>query len=157
MMMAPAFAPWRAVHFLFLFAMWLVMMVGMMTPSAAPMALIYAQVARHSASLGQAFASVGWFVAGYLLAWTLFSVLAALAQWGLESLALITPMMMKVDFTSIRNVSKRPTGLLVTLVVNWLVKPFSMALLAWLFFRLVFSAFISAPALSGARLPRPPR
>jgi len=56
---------------------------------------------------------------------------------------MITPMMMKVDFTSIRNVGKRPKGLVVTLVVNWLVKPFSMAFLAWLFFRFVFSAFIS--------------
>jgi ACR3 family arsenite transporter len=61
---------------------------------------------------------------------------------------MITPMMMKVDFTSIRNVRKRPAGLLVTLVVNWLVKPFSMALLACLFFRVVFSAFIS-PAEAG--------
>ena len=56
---------------------------------------------------------------------------------------MITPMMMKVDFTSVRNVGRRPAGLLVTLVVNWLVKPFSMAFLAWLFFRLVFAAFIT--------------
>ena len=48
---------------------------------------------------------------------------------------MIIPMMMKVDFGAIRNVGKRPRGLLVTLFVNWLVKPFSMALLAWLFFR----------------------
>ena len=58
---------------------------------------------------------------------------------------MITPMMMKVDFTAIRNVRKKPAGLMVTLAVNWLVKPFSMALLAWFFFRLVFRAFI-APA-----------
>jgi ACR3 family arsenite transporter len=56
---------------------------------------------------------------------------------------MITPMMMKVDFTSIRNVGKRPRGLLVTLFVNWLVKPFSMALIGWLFFRILFSAWIS--------------
>ncbi len=55
---------------------------------------------------------------------------------------IITPMMMKVDFTAIRNVGKKPAGLVVTLVVNWLVKPFSMALLAWFFFRVVFRAFI---------------
>lgn len=55
---------------------------------------------------------------------------------------MITPMMMKVDFSSIRNVGRKPTGLLVTLFINWLVKPFSMALLAWLFFRIIFSAFI---------------
>src|ERR1017187_6097221 len=56
---------------------------------------------------------------------------------------MIVPMMMKVDFASIRNVGKRPAGLLVTLFVNWLVKPFSMAAIAWLFFRFVFSAFIT--------------
>jgi ACR3 family arsenite transporter len=55
---------------------------------------------------------------------------------------MITPMMMKVDFTAIRNVGRKPAGLVVTLIVNWLVKPFSMAFLAWLFFRMVFSAFI---------------
>ena len=58
---------------------------------------------------------------------------------------MITPMMMKVDFGAIRNVGRKPRGLLVTLFVNWLVKPFSMAAIAWLFFRLVFSPWI-APA-----------
>ena len=56
---------------------------------------------------------------------------------------MITPMMMKVDFGAIRNVGRKPKGLVVTLVVNWLVKPFSMAFLAWLFFRFIFSAFIT--------------
>ena len=56
---------------------------------------------------------------------------------------MITPMMMKVDFGAIRNVGRKPAGLVVTLFVNWLVKPFSMALLAWLFFRFVFAGFIS--------------
>jgi ACR3 family arsenite transporter len=57
---------------------------------------------------------------------------------------MITPMMMKVDFGAIRNVGRKPSGLLVTLFVNWLVKPFSMAFLAWFFFRFVFAAFIGA-------------
>ncbi len=56
---------------------------------------------------------------------------------------MIIPMMMKVDFTSIRAAGKRPKGLFVTLFVNWMVKPVSMALLAWLFFRHVFTAWIS--------------
>jgi ACR3 family arsenite transporter len=56
---------------------------------------------------------------------------------------MITPMMMKVDFGAIRNVGRRPRGLFVTLFVNWLVKPFSMALIAWVFFRLLFSPWIS--------------
>lgn len=57
---------------------------------------------------------------------------------------MITPMMMKVDFASIRDVGRRPRGLFVTLFVNWVVKPFSMAAIAWLFFRVVFSAWIPA-------------
>ncbi len=55
---------------------------------------------------------------------------------------MITPMMMRIDFTSILGVRKRPRGLFVTLFVNWLVKPFSMAFLAWLFFKHVFAALI---------------
>lgn len=58
-------------------------------------------------------------------------------------LLMIIPMMMKVDFASVRNVCKRPKGLVVTLVINWLVKPFSMAFFAWLFFRYIFSAWVS--------------
>jgi ACR3 family arsenite transporter len=57
---------------------------------------------------------------------------------------MIVPMMMKVDFASIWNVGKRPRGLFVTLFVNWLVKPFSMAFIAWLFFRFIFASWISA-------------
>jgi ACR3 family arsenite transporter len=56
---------------------------------------------------------------------------------------MIIPMMMKVDFASVRDVGRKPTGLLITLFVNWVVKPFSMAFLAWLFFRGVFSAWIA--------------
>lgn len=55
---------------------------------------------------------------------------------------MIVPMMMKVDFGSLKRVGSKPQGLLITLVVNWLVKPFSMAALAWLFFKLVFASWI---------------
>lgn len=55
---------------------------------------------------------------------------------------MIYPMMLKIDFASIRNVGKRPRGLFVTLFVNWLVKPFSMAFLGWLFFRHLFLPLI---------------
>ena len=55
---------------------------------------------------------------------------------------MIYPMMLKVDFASLRNVGQRPKGLLVTLFINWVVKPFSMALFGWLFFRHAFSAWI---------------
>ena len=59
---------------------------------------------------------------------------------------MIYPMMLKVDFGSVLNVGKNPRGLLVTLFVNWLVKPFSMALLGWLFFKHLFLPWIGAEA-----------
>jgi len=55
---------------------------------------------------------------------------------------MIYPMMLKVDFTSILGVRKRPRGLIVTLVVNWLVKPFSMALFGYVFFKHLFLPWI---------------
>jgi ACR3 family arsenite transporter len=55
---------------------------------------------------------------------------------------MIYPMMMKVDFTSIKNVRREPRGLYVTWVVNWLIKPFSMFGIAALFFYVIFKAFI---------------
>ena len=55
---------------------------------------------------------------------------------------MIYPMMLKVDFSSILSVGKRPKGLLVTLFVNWAVKPFSMAFLGWIFFKHIFLPWI---------------
>jgi ACR3 family arsenite transporter len=61
---------------------------------------------------------------------------------------MIYPMMLQVDFSSIKNVGKRPKGLLLTLVVNWLIKPFTMAFFAWIFFTKLYGAFIN-PELAG--------
>jgi ACR3 family arsenite transporter len=61
---------------------------------------------------------------------------------------MIFPMMLRVDLPSIRSVGRKPRGLFVTLFVNWLVKPFSMAFFGWLFFRHVFSRWIG-PELAG--------
>ena len=60
---------------------------------------------------------------------------------------MIYPMMMKVDFKSVKNVGKNPKGLFVTWAVNWLIKPFSMYGIASLFFTVIFKAFI-APELA---------
>ncbi|MBN1988990.1 MAG: ACR3 family arsenite efflux transporter [Bacteroidales bacterium] len=62
--------------------------------------------------------------------------------------AMIYPMMLQVDFSSIKSVGKRPKGLLLTLVVNWLIKPFTMAFFAWIFFTKLYGAFIN-PELAG--------
>jgi predicted metal-binding membrane protein len=72
----PAHTPWRAIEFAFVFAMWTVMMVGMMTPSAAPMILMYARVGRHTEAQSAPLAATVCFVAGYFLAWAGFSLLA---------------------------------------------------------------------------------
>ncbi len=56
---------------------------------------------------------------------------------------MIYPMMLKVDFTALGGIARKPKGLAVTLFINWLVKPFSMAFLGWLFMQHVFSAWIS--------------
>ena len=55
---------------------------------------------------------------------------------------MIYPMMIQVDFSSIKDIGKKPKGLLLTLVINWLVKPFSMAFLGWLFFRVLFADWV---------------
>jgi predicted metal-binding membrane protein len=91
--MMPASAPWKPFEFGYLLAMWVVMMIGMMTPSVAPMILIYARVGRQAAAQDKPFAASAWFASGYLLAWVAFSVAATLAQWGLDRAALLTPMM----------------------------------------------------------------
>lgn len=78
-----------------------------------------------------------------------FAVLAALevARVNLVVAALIWvmiyPMMVQVDFTSLRDIGRRPKGLAITLVVNWLVKPFTMAALGWLFFRVIFADWVA--------------
>lgn len=56
---------------------------------------------------------------------------------------MIYPMMLKVDFTALGGVARKPKGLMVTLMVNWLIKPFSMALLGWLFMNHIFRAWIT--------------
>jgi arsenite transporter len=55
---------------------------------------------------------------------------------------MIYPMMIQIDFTSLKEAAKKPKGLLLTLVINWLIKPFSMALLGWLFFRVLFIGWV---------------
>ncbi len=87
--MAPANAPWGAIELVLVFAMWAVMMVGMMAPSAAPMILMYARVGRQGKAAGKPLAATGWFAAGYFLAWIGFSLAATLVQWAVERAALL--------------------------------------------------------------------
>lgn len=61
---------------------------------------------------------------------------------------MIYPMMLQIDFSSIKDVGKAPKGLILTLTVNWLIKPFTMAFFAWVFFEHLYSAYID-PDLAG--------
>ncbi|MCP5515234.1 MAG: ACR3 family arsenite efflux transporter [Spirochaetales bacterium] len=65
------------------------------------------------------------------------SIPAAVLIW-----LMIYPMMLKVDFKSIINAGKRPRGLIITLILNWLIKPFTMYFITWFFLKVVFKAFI---------------
>ena len=81
-LMMPASAPWQPIEFIFMFMMWVVMMIGMMTPSAAPMVLLYARVGRQAAMQGKPFANSYWFFGGYLLAWVAFALVATPSAMG---------------------------------------------------------------------------
>jgi predicted metal-binding membrane protein len=87
--MLPANTPWTAIEFAYVFAMWAVMMVGMMAPSAAPMILMYARVGRQERAEGKPFAATGWFAAGYFLVWSAFSLAATVVQWTFDRTALL--------------------------------------------------------------------
>lgn len=80
-----------------------------------------------------------------LSSWEVFKVNipVAILVW-----LMIYPMMLQVDFSSIKSVGKRPKGLILTLVINWLIKPFTMAFFAWIFFTKIYAAWIS-PEMAG--------
>lgn len=90
-------AGWSIDFALLMLAMWWVMMVAMMVPSAAPVILLYARVTRHAQAKGQietVIVPTAWFALGYLASWLAFSVAAVVLQWTLERLGLLHAMMM---------------------------------------------------------------
>ncbi len=85
--------PWNLAAFMLMLVMWWVMMIGMMVPSAAPMILIFARVQRKKLPDENPGLRIALFTLGYLLLWLTFSLVATLLQWGLGSVALLSPMM----------------------------------------------------------------
>jgi predicted metal-binding membrane protein len=81
---------WTATDAFLAFVMWTAMMIGMMTPSAAPVLMVFASSSR---ARRQPAIAVVAFASGYLLVWTAFSAAAAVGQWGLHEAALLTPAM----------------------------------------------------------------
>lgn len=96
-MSGPDTTPWSAATLAPLFLMWAEMMVAMMIPSAAPMILTFALVQRKRREQERPFVSTGIFLLGYLVVWTGFSAVAALAQWVLHARALLSPLMVSTS------------------------------------------------------------
>jgi ACR3 family arsenite transporter len=71
------------------------------------------------------------------LEWAHVNLVVAVLIW-----IMIYPMMVQIDFSAIKDVGKKPKGLVLTLVINWLVKPFTMAALGWLFFKVFFVSLV---------------
>jgi predicted metal-binding membrane protein len=109
--MTMAMPPKGAVDLVLLLVMWWIMMIGMMLPSAAPMILTFATVNARRRARAQPWVPTALFAAGYVLAWGGFSIAATLAQWGLESAALVSPMAMSVTSTRLGGVLFLAAGL----------------------------------------------
>jgi predicted metal-binding membrane protein len=89
----PSMQAWGVTDTSLTFVMWVVMMVAMMTPSAVPVILMYQTVRRRQHQETNLVSATWLFLLGYLLTWAGFSAAATLAQWGLHTTALLTPMM----------------------------------------------------------------
>ena len=96
-MAMPQMQAWGIFELVLLFVMWAVMMVAMMVPSAAPLILIFASAYRKRQERKDPVVPTAIFLMGYLLVWTGFSGLATLAQWGLHTAALLSPMMVSTS------------------------------------------------------------
>jgi predicted metal-binding membrane protein len=92
-MVMPLTETWTVSYVSLTFAMWWVMMLGMMLPSAAPMILTFETLNRNKRARGQTFVPTTIFLLGYLIAWGGFSVVATAAQWALDQYVLLTPML----------------------------------------------------------------
>jgi len=92
-MSMPAPMAWTTTDFVYMLAMWAVMMVAMMLPSATPAIVLFDRVSARRAESQRPYAATAAFVGGYVLAWTAFSVLATLANWGLHAAGALSSMM----------------------------------------------------------------
>jgi predicted metal-binding membrane protein len=92
-MTMPMVKPWSAIDYWLMFIMWIVMQIAMMTPSAAPMVLMYTSFSRQNQADVQPVWGTIQFYLGYLLIWTLFSLVFTLLQGGLHAATLLSPMM----------------------------------------------------------------
>ncbi len=95
--MEPSLESWPLRYAIMIFVMWVVMMVAMMTPSAAPMIITFAKINIEQTSGSYSRQPTGLFALAYFLVWIGFSAAATLAQWGLVAMAQLSPMMSTID------------------------------------------------------------
>tara|TARA_B100001287_G_scaffold274257_1_gene279222 strand:- start:221 stop:1081 length:861 start_codon:yes stop_codon:yes gene_type:complete len=91
--MPPMSGDWLFTDFLFLFLMWAVMMIAMMTPSILPMIMLFTTLNSKNSRENKVSASPLYLLSGYLMSWVLFSLLITLPQYGLHKIGLLNPMM----------------------------------------------------------------
>ncbi len=96
-MAMPRMQAWGASELALTFVMWAVMMVAMMTPSAAPVILMFAGVNRRRKKQQVPYVPTSVFLLGYLVVWVAFGVLATAVQWGLHTASLLSPMMVSTS------------------------------------------------------------
>src|SRR5690606_20457172 len=91
-------------------------------------------------------------IAGITLGQFAGQSISLLSDWNISTVnipvailvwLMIYPMMVQIDFRSVAKVGSNPKGLAVTLIINWLIKPFSMAFFAWIFFDKIYSAYLT--------------
>ncbi|MGB7842785.1 MAG: ACR3 family arsenite efflux transporter [Salinimicrobium sp.] len=94
---------------------------------------------------------------GIFIGWLAGDTVELLSRWELYRVnipiailiwMMIYPMMLQIDISSIRKIGRKPKGIILTVIMNWMIKPFTMAFFAWIFFSKIFSAFID-PAMAG--------
>jgi len=93
----PQLQAWGVTDIALIFVMWAVMMVAMMTPSAAPMILMFAGINRRRQKQQVPYVPTSVFLLGYRAVWAAFSVLATVAQWGFHAFSLLSPMMVSTS------------------------------------------------------------
>ena len=93
----PGMGPWRALDAAFMFLMWVVMMIAMMTPTVIPTLYLFTSIWENREGTGSVRSATAALLSGYLAAWAGFSSLATALQWALHTAALLSPMEMNVN------------------------------------------------------------
>ncbi len=92
--------------------------------------------------------AVGHFVGDYMEVLRTLEIARVNIPIAILIWLMIYPMMLQIDFSSIKNVGKKPKGIILTVIINWLIKPFTMAFFAWIFFSKLYAAWID-PSMAG--------